>query len=555
MGPESRQCQSCKSQFTIEPEDFDFYKRLTVLPPTTCPLCRFKQRCVFRNERTLYNRSCDLCGKKIISMYHPDGPYTVYCPPCYVSDAWDPFSYALEYDEKRSFLSQFKELVFKVPKMALYQTGYGTNVNSEYTNFAGPYDKNCYLFFNGGNCEDCLYTRGLRYAKNSVDAYYGSNIENCYEVINAEKSFGVRWGQNIVGSLDSTLLLSCNNCQNCFGCVNLRSKKYCFFNEQLTAEEYARRVGEVQGSFRAMEEMRERFEMFSLQFPRRENNNFKAFGSMGDYLFESKNLSYCFEVAESENCKYCFFSKQTKDCYDITGYGYGSELLLGAAACGISARVIGSVNVSTSHDIEYGMSLTNCGYCIGCDGLKNAKHCILNARYAEEDFKKLRERIIAELTGEGTYGSFLPVEFSPFGYNETIAYENAPLTKEQALAEGFRWEDNVQTTRGKETIEPDKIPDYIGDVPDSITEEVLTCVNCSRNYKIVRDEFRFYRASTIPIPRRCFYCRHADRVRRRGPVAFYERVCSRCGKAIVTNFASNRPEIIYCEQCYNSEVA
>jgi hypothetical protein len=51
MKEEMRQCQNCKNQFTIEPEDFAFYEKIKVPPPTFCPSCRFQWRLSFMNER------------------------------------------------------------------------------------------------------------------------------------------------------------------------------------------------------------------------------------------------------------------------------------------------------------------------------------------------------------------------------------------------------------------------------------------------------------------------------------------------------------------------
>src|SRR5260370_173067 len=100
---ENHICQNCKNQFVIEPDDFAFYEKMKVPPPTWCPDCRFRRRSLFRNEMTLYNRTCAQCGKKIISMYHPGSDYVVYCLQCYESDSWDPFSYAKDYNPGKPF--------------------------------------------------------------------------------------------------------------------------------------------------------------------------------------------------------------------------------------------------------------------------------------------------------------------------------------------------------------------------------------------------------------------------------------------------------------------
>ena len=144
---QAKTCQNCKNQFTIQPEDFEFYEKMKVPAPVICSECRFKWRAQFRNEMTLYSRKCDLCGNAIVTMYNPKSPYIVYCQPCWDSDKWDPYSYGLDYDASRPFFDQLGILFKKVPKRSVYSSSSaGPNINSEYTNVAGG-NKDCYLIF------------------------------------------------------------------------------------------------------------------------------------------------------------------------------------------------------------------------------------------------------------------------------------------------------------------------------------------------------------------------------------------------------------------------
>ena len=118
----------------------------------------------------------------------------------------------------------------------------------------------------------------------------------------------------------------------------------------------------------------------------------------------------------------------------------------------------------------------------------------------------------------------------------------------------MRWEEDIQKTEGRETMKLEEIPDNIQDVADSITQEVLSCTSCNRNYKITEQELVFYKKINIPVPRKCFYCRHQDRIVRRGPYKFWDRKCAKCEKGITTNYSPDRPEIVYCEKCYQQEV-
>src|SRR5205814_669539 len=153
-----------------------------------------------------------------------------------------------------------------------------------------------------------------------------------------------------------------------------------------------------------------------------------------------------------------------------------------------------------------------------------------------------------ELKGKKIYGQIFS-EIAPFAYNECIGQDNMPLTKEEAKKLGFAWRDDLQITTGRETLQLEQVPDHIRDVADSITNEILACQECSRNYKITLAELQLYRMMTLPIPHTCFYCRHKERIARRGPFKLFDRKCSHCGKLMKTNFAPDRKEIVYCEQC------
>ena len=172
---------------------------------------------------------------------------------------------------------------------------------------------------------------------------------------------------------------------------------------------------------------------------------------------------------------------------------------------------------------------------------------------------------------EYRYGEYYPIELSYFGYNESCAVEQLSLTKEEALKKGYNWQDKTQRTIGKETLKPEEIPESINDVSDSILDEILVCIDCGRNYKIVQNELNFYRKMKIPISRRCFYCRHEVRLKRRNPFKLWHRQCmcgstsspqttvdhghaGQCENEFETSYPPNKPEIVYCEKCYQAEV-
>jgi hypothetical protein len=402
---DTRNCQNCKKDFSLTPDDFSFYEKMDVPAPNVCPDCRFKMRALFRNETTLYSgQKCGLCNKSIVTMYNPKSPYTIYCYDCFYSDKWDPRSYAKDFDFERPFIEQMKEFLISVPKIALYLSlGYGENVNSEYVNMASGC-KNCYLVFNTGPAEETLYSRGLRNSMDSSDLYFGFAIDRCYESINIQESNGVTHGQNVVSCVDSHFLLNCSGLINCFGCVNLRNKSNCFLNEQLSKDEYNKRVSEIMGSSERMAQFRKEFDEFALKFPRRENNNLQSVDSTGDYLSECKNVKDSFEILKSEDCRYTFSSKLIKDSIGTIGYGTNCERLLECVAVGYSTNIVGTYGAENCQNILYGFYTSNCNDCVGCDALKNGSFAVFNKEYSKEEYEEIKSHIVSELKDQDLYG-------------------------------------------------------------------------------------------------------------------------------------------------------
>ena len=164
MQAETKNCQNCKKDFAIESEDFKFYEKIKVPPPTWCSECRMIRRFSFSNVWDLYWRNCDKCRNKIISIFPPEQKIIVYCQPCWWSDSWDGTEYGMEYDSSRPFLEQVKELMDKTPCFNL-ESDYLSIKNSEYSNGIG-WSKNCYLTFFADYCDNVYYSsilNGLKY--------------------------------------------------------------------------------------------------------------------------------------------------------------------------------------------------------------------------------------------------------------------------------------------------------------------------------------------------------------------------------------------------------
>src|SRR3989344_8463624 len=218
MKTETKICQNCTKPFVIEPDDFAFYEKIQVPPPTWCPQCRNMRRMACREDHTLYRGTCKLCGKSIITIHSPDGPFTVYCRECYVSDKWDPMSFGRAYDFAKPFFKQFRELVDAVPRPALTATNV---VNSDFTH-ASVSVKNCYYTFWSYFSENSQNSFMLLLSRNAYDCYVADNSDSVYGVVHSNRLYRVQYGYFSDDCLDSSFLYDCVGCSDCFGCVNLR---------------------------------------------------------------------------------------------------------------------------------------------------------------------------------------------------------------------------------------------------------------------------------------------------------------------------------------------
>ena len=553
-----RNCKNCKKDFTIEVDDFNFYKKIDVPPPTFCPDCRFQRRLAWRNDLSFYSRSCDLCRKNIISLYHPDKALTVYCNKCWWSDKWDPKSYGRDIDFSRPFFEQFRELQDKVPLMALFNDDGVGSVNCEYTQNT-TFAKNCYMGAMSWFVEDIMYyySVGGPETRDIVDslhifnytqiAYDSIFLEHCYNCKNCYHSSGLN---------DCNFCYDCKGCSNCFMCVNLRQKKYCILNKQYTKEEYEKILESYKlETYSGREKAKVDFLNFLSKQIRRFADIRNSTNCTGNGILNCKNSTNCFYARACEDMHYLSSGNEIKDSYDLTPAGKSSQCYEGLTP-DHDSKVLFSIYSLKSQELSYVENCHSSKYLFGCSAIKHGRYCILNKEYSKEEYFILRDKLIEHMKKTGEYGEFFPSEMSNFGYNETMAQEYFPLTKEEALAKGFKWWDQLQKTVSQETLKPEEIPDSISDVSDSVLNEILVCIKCKRNYKIVQNELIFYRKHSIPIPHKCFYCLNSERLKYENPLKLWHRKCMKneCDNEFETSYAPDRLEIIYCESCYNQEV-
>ncbi len=546
-------CLECNKNFLIRKEEIEFIKKVSPvldsisyqLPlPKLCPNCRQKSRLAFRNEFSFYKRKCDFSGKNLISVYSPDSTYQVYDQNVWWSDQYDPLSYGQPFDFSKTFFEQFAELNLRVPKVAIQNS---KSENSEYTNYSSE-NKNCYMVVGGLGAEDCYYSYRIFYSKDSVDCFDVYKCELCKDCIQSENLYSCLNCEYCQNSSNLTLCAYCYSCRDCFGCVNLHNSQYCIYNQQLSKEEYHLQIKSLREDFLNLSKQKEiftQFHNFYFQQAKRGSLITNCENSFGDMLFNCKNSFAAYSLKNSEDCAYCYLGDGNKDCFDANCFD-NSELQYFSTNLEKNYRVIFSFLVWYSQEVSYSVNSFYSKNLFGCSGMKKQQYCILNKQYSKEEYQKLLPKIIAHLQETKEWGNFFPAHISPFAYNETLANQLHPLTEEEAKKSCYKWKDK---NSDEYLITSAIIPDTIAQTKDEIVNELFSCEKCSRNYRITKAELNLYRKLQTPAPKKCFFCRHDQRINQTRPLSIAETECSQC-QVTFNSVLANKENIILCEECY-----
>ncbi|MFH1769139.1 MAG: hypothetical protein ABH833_00535 [Parcubacteria group bacterium] len=583
--PETKTCQNCKKDFIIEAEDFNFYEKMQVPPPTFCWKCRYQRRLSYRNERKPFWAISAKSGKRIMSIFPPEAGMTVYDEKEWRSDDWEALDYGMEYDFSRPFFEQFHELAKKVPRNGPHTED---NVNCEFLINSG-WGKNNYLVCNSTGAEDSAYGNAMDWCKFCFD---GSHITKC------ERSYGSFWAWNCyhvhfstrsADNVSSWFLFGCKGMVNCFGCVNMTNKSHYIYNKPYSKEEYETKIKDMQlNTWSGLLKAKKEAIAFAKKFPYAYLNGLFNTDVTGEYVSESSNVHYGYLVRGGRDLKYVQYLQVpgSEDSYDLTIWGEKNVRAYENSTSGLGVSNSKFLEGCWSEilDSEYCIACRGITSCFGSVGLRHKQYCILNKQYSKEEYLLLRKKIIQHMNDMPfvdkrgriyKYGEFFPMEHSPVPYNISLVNEHFPLTKEQALEQGYDWYEPAKKEY-KATITANDIPDAIEDMKDSILKEIIECMDCKQVYRILEIEFAFLRSEKIPIPRTCIDCRHNERISQRAKAFLYHRKCNcngtksrdgiysnfgihkhgndPCSNEFETAYAPDDDRIVYCLDCFYREV-
>ena len=563
---ERKNCAVSGQPFAIFQSDLDFYNKISptfdwrkfqIPAPTLCPEERQRRRLIFRNERKLYKRTCDYSGEDIISIYSPDKPYKVYDQKIWRSDARDPMNYGMDFDFSKTFTEQFEYLYFQVPKCNIMNDNNIKSTNCSYTNDFAEWE-NCYMVTGGIRVCDSLYSNGIEDSKDCVDCSMIFLSNNCYQCIDPIECIDCIYCNQCSYSTNCYFSSFLSSCKDCIGCIWLSQKQYYIFNKRYTKSEYFERRDIIISNLLSKDKSKlNEIDILKKWFSHPSLQNINSHNTFWNNTRNSKNSYFCYDNNNLNDCKYCIGMWNMQDnqdvyittnanlCYESLWPDYGYQLIYTDSCRYWSKYLILSILCHNSSNLFW------------CVGLRNKQYCIFNKQYTKDEYEKTVANIITHMQETGERGEFFHPSLSPFGYNETVAQEYFPLSKEATLAQWYQWSDyssDPKIPAWATILTWDQIPNDIATVTDDIIKQVIICEISKRPFMIQKAELEFYRKHDLPIPRRHPDVRHEERMKLRPGRTLYLRNCDQCNTTMLSVYDKEYNWKVYCEHCYQKEV-
>ena len=546
----------CKEEFEITDEDIKFLKMLRAPVSNYCPACRRIRRFVYMGLSQLFKIPCQAPGhsESMISILSEDCPFPVYDYKYFISDEFDPFSFGRNYEKGSDPMEVLWEMRKKFP-MPSFLNRDPSSVNSEYSN-GGRNTKNAYYTFGCFNSEDLWYCVMATLSKDVMDSRYARKSEHCYSIYHSEGMYKSSFSYFSKDCTDSMFLFDCRNCDSCFGSVNLRNKRYCVWNKQLSKEDYETFLKTVFPLTRdKIKTYTKKLWELVKTFPVNASRNTAVENVSGAMLANVRNSHDVTESRKAENMRHADGGLTHHDSMDFT-YSGDSSLVYGTINVGSqSNNVKFSISSKYCTNCEFVFNSKNLDNCFMCFGLQNKSYCVLNRQYSKEKYFSLVDKIKSDMWERGEYGDGFPMKFSAQAYNMSIASVSFPLSDEEIVKLGGYLAKEPESNAGEiKTLSGKDIPETIDEATDDVVNHGIACEVTGKPFRITPSELQFYRRMKIPIPSVHPVIRMNDKAKIIKIGRYYEGSCAHCGKPINSAFDPKDGFILYCESCYQKEV-
>lgn len=556
--PGERVCSVLGEVWQMTQKEIDLCRRVSVPPRKMATNTIWKWMAYFDAGYQFWWNTHPETGKPVLSFHHPASGVKVL--PDAEWHAKDFSEINQTADPTRSFFEQLRALQVRVPLLATFSR---VEPENSITLFSFG-DRNSYFTF-ACISERTFFATGAFEVRGSSLLFTSHQVTDSHHAFKSNRMFQCRYVRESLDCLHSAFLFDCRNCQNCFGASNKRNRQYIFMNEQLTKEEYERRMSTIDlGKRSEVEKWMKAFdELLARDGVWPENFNINCQESTGEYLINGVRCEHCYDSADAPSDQY----------HSAWSYGANSHnaFMWGSIDSTDGYMTVSCPNSNRTKFSFRSFRLDNCEYCFmcadlrdcfGCIGLKKKRFCIFNKQYDEADYYRLLDEVKSAMLDRGEYGTFFPTSMATTYVPEggAVIYCGAsPEALKKLGGQTFGAEDMGATGAGR--IDPslartrEEIPDGIDDLTDDWVGVPIYDEVSGRTFAFLKPEVEHYRRLRIAPPNTHFI-RRMHEVSLAGQVACLEDGrCEKCGVTFLCAKNVRYPHRrIYCKTCYTAFV-
>ena len=395
--PHTRTCEMTGNTWNVDEREIEVLKRFSVPPVDVSPMARLWQTGSFFDVYQWWWNQHAETGKPVLSGVHPGSGIRVLPDKEWFEK--DFSENGIEYDLDQSFFDQFRKLQLAVPVNATRNWVEPENSIAKVSMEA----KDSY-FVSASSCKDSFYLNDSQEADHSAECLACITITDSYQLSHCNRMHKSIACFESHDCIESAFLFDCRNCEYCFGATNQRNKKYLWFNEQLSKEEWEKRRSNVDlGSHIVFRDHWKQFYGLLKAAVWPENFNIGSEACIGgDYLIKCSNNYYTSYGRDGHNNYYNFGAwSGSNSAFSCTIFGencFQSGPTHNSSNCKFSGMMI------RCDACEYSFNCYDSTNCFGCVGLRHKKFHIFNKPYSEEEYWKRVDELKCAMLDKGEYG-------------------------------------------------------------------------------------------------------------------------------------------------------
>jgi hypothetical protein len=551
LKPGERTCQMTGETWDMDEEEISWYKKFNVPPSVFSPKARMYHMSAFYTVyQWWWNKHFDT-GKPVLSYVHPASEIQVL-----PDKEWFDRDFSgtnLEYNTDKPLLDLLRDLQLSIPVNATRNTV--EPENSIATISIG--DQNSF-FVSGSKSKDSMYLVNCEDAEECVDCTDSVKITESYHCLVSNRLHRCKYIRDSHDLINCSFMFDCRNCEFCFGASNKRNKKYLFWDEQLTKDEWEKRVSEIDlGDRQVLNQMVARFDKMINDAVWPENFNVGSEDSVGEYLINCSNNKFCSLGRDGHNNYYSYGIWRAED--NAFSTVIPGDHCFQASPVANTANSKFCTSLFRCDDLEYSINCYDCTHCFGCVGLQKKTYCIFNKQYSEDEYWSKVDDLKCSMLERGEYGRPIPTSFAfayfpesgPYVYMgaEEGEWDMVGLPKFEAGANDAFGEMRYE---GKEVKSRDEVPEHINDLdPEKWVGVAIDDPDTKRPFAYLKQEIEFYKKHNIAPPLVHFSTRVRDLVRSLNNGIFEQVKCVNCDVDLTVSTNSvYKQRKIHCKKCY-----